>query len=612
MFKFAKPYHILCFLLFYLSLAFSNHSLAQDNTLIHFNTAKKIISNSVTPPNFSQTETIALPDHWNHDPHEFYSSVWYEIALNTLEKKQQWAIYLPQISMNAEVWVNDIKLGSGGNMAAPLARYWHSPMMFTFSPADIKQEKNHLYIKVVAFANEYGLLGNIMVSDRNTIYSIHQNTLLKTVHIYLFSGVLAGVYALFMLLVWLKRRDKVFFWGGAICFVWAIASMNFYVVNAIFSDLVWEKLMLISMNSLPILFFLFIRRLNDQPFTSKYEGNVLIGAAAIILSMIVTPQSHLIAISQIMQVYAITWAFVGVFHLFRSWFKFKKSSQLLMISAFLTMGVCGIHDVLIQLHIIETGQAFWFGYSVPIVLLLIGYLLVRRFLQAVQQSEELNQDLESRVQKAHDKIESDYEKILILETEQASNHERERIYRNLHDDMGSKLLSLVYEAENEEVSQLARGAMNDLRAIVSKKPKKDYLLNDMLNQWRTDCERRCSYAHFKFNWLQNSMPKLHLLNTDEYQNCLSLQAEAISNIIKHSNGNTITIGINNRFNYLQVSIFDNGNYNNLTLWQEGRGISSMRFRVKQLHGKIRWLALNNKGGVVRWIFPLSISGINSK
>ena len=44
--------------------------------------------------------------------------------------------------------------------------------------------------------------------------------------------------------------------------------------------------------------------------------------------------------------------------------------------------------------------------------------------------------------------ESDYEKILLLETEQASNHERERIYRNLHDDMGSKLLSLVYETEN--------------------------------------------------------------------------------------------------------------------------------------------------------------------
>jgi len=276
-----------------------------------------------------------------------------------------------------------------------------------------------------------------------------------------------------------------------------------------------------------------------------------------------------------------------------------------MVVAFTLIAISGIHDILVQNKVVESGKTFWLDYSVPIILLMIGYLMVTRFLAAVKQAEKLNQELENRVAKAQQKIAHDYEKILQLETEQASNHERERIYRNLHDDMGSKLLSLVYKADNKEVGDLAREAMNDLRSIVSKKPKNKHLLTETLEKWHKETLTRCLDAHFKCEWNQQGMEKQCLLNTEHYQNMQSLQSEAISNIIKHSTGNCISISVKFRFNCLQIKIFDDGDYADLAHWKEGRGISSMQFRVKQMLGKIRWKALNNKGGEVRWIIPLS-------
>jgi len=594
---------IICFIFI---VSFSLSLQAQNAHIYHINQAKKLISNSQIPPDFNQQSYINLPDHWQHDPQKFYGSVWYQLNLdNTQNINHQWGIYLPEINMNAEVWINDTLIGSGGSMMAPISRYWHSPLMFVFSPSDLKLDNNKINIRVVAYANEYGQLGRVTLGDRNMINTLYQKTLFNTVNIHIISGLLAGVYFIFMSLIWYKRRDPVFFWGALVCGSWSISSLNLYIIDPIFSELIWEKIMQTSMGWIPLLFFFFIRRLNNLPYSSKFEGSILIGAGIFNLVLMTSSQQYLFFISRNFHLYTMVWGLISILIVFYAWLKNKRSTQLSMVVAFTLIAISGIHDIMVQNKVVESGKTFWLDYSVPIILLMIGYLMVTRFLAAVKHSENLNKELESRVNKAQQKIASNYEKILHLETEQASNHERERIYRNLHDDMGSKLLSLVYKADNDDIGNLARDALKDLRSIVSKEPKKKYLLNDSLELWHKETLKRCIDARFKCEWQQQGFTKDWLLNTEQHQNMQRLQSEAISNIIKHSAGNLISIAIKCRFNCLQISIFDNGDYADLTHWQEGRGISSMRFRVKQLLGKIRWKAINDKGGLVQWIIPLT-------
>ncbi|MBL7002402.1 MAG: hypothetical protein ISR69_00060 [Gammaproteobacteria bacterium] len=583
----------------------STLSFAQNQPVIfQLNHANKVISDSKSIPDFTHAEHVSLPNHWTHKAEQFYGSVWYEIEFNnTINTRQQWAIYLPNVNMNAEIWLNDVYLGSGGSMQKPISRYWHSPMIFSFSSSDLKKN-NKFFIRVIAYANEFGHLGDIHVGEYGAINSIYSKTIFNTVNIHTISGILAGVYAILMSFVWYKRHDPVFFWGSLICIAWSISSMNFYVINPILGDLYWEKIMLLSMGWIPLLFFFFIRRLNSKPYHHYFDGFILSGAFIINIVMLIISEPHLFLVSRVFHIYSMLWGLTGVFIVFYSWLKYRSSSQFTMMIAFILIAVTGAHDILIQNHIIKTGEAFWLNYSVPIILLLIGYLMVSRFLNAVTKFEKLNHELESRVQLAQRKIQTNYEKIIMLETEQASSNERERIFRNLHDDMGAKLLSLVYKAENDEISTLARSAMNDLRDIVSKKPSQKYTLTELLEDWHHSTQKRCEEAGFILLWQQSLPQNLQLFMKKAQQNLMRVQTESITNILKHSSGKNIKVAILFRFECLIITVSDDGDYSNIEYWQEGRGLSNMRFRVKHLHGKIRWQAGPIKGGFVRWIIPL--------
>jgi len=595
-----KPWFILLMLMCVSAMAYAQTS----SPVMSLSEANKLISSSISPPDFYQSQQVSLPDRWQHERDGFYGSVWYELDF-TLEEEadEQWAIYLPTVNMNADVWLNATHIGSGGNMQAPVSRYWNAPMMFVFSPSDMKKI-NKLLIRVVAYANEFGQMGRVGVGPHNAIESIYSRDFFSTVTIHVISGALAGVYALFIAMVWWRRKDPIFFWGSLVCAAWSFSSMNMYVVNPLMPELMWEKLMQISMGWIPLLFFFFIMRLDGITYRKNFDGVILFFAALINIVLLLVPRDALFLISRSWHLIAMFFAFIGVLRVFYSWIKFRRRSQLFMLIAFGLIAACGTHDILVQNQMFEHNQILWLDYSVPAILLLIGYLMVSHFLQAVKNSEELNQELDNRVKEAQKTIEADYEKILMLETEQASNKERERIYRDMHDDMGAKLLSMVYKAESDEMHSLARSAMNDLRAIVSKKPGEKHRLIDALDNWQRVSRKRCEEAGCAFLWQQEYIPEDIALTAESEQNLHRVQSEAITNIIKHNRASSIRITVSFRLNCLRVVINDDGDYSQLSHWLEGRGMSSMRYRVKQLSGKIRWREKPGAGGQVSWIIPL--------
>ncbi|NOX09957.1 MAG: hypothetical protein GXP22_10830 [Gammaproteobacteria bacterium] len=593
------------FFLFYILVVFSALLNAQDMTSItSFSQAKKLLSNATSPPDFQQAKPVTLPDHWQHQSDEFYGSAWYQISFPLQHKTaEQWAIYLPDINMNAEIWLNNTRLGSGGRMQAPLSRYWHSPMIFSFSPSELKA-KNRLQIRVVAYANEFGKLGKIHIGSRDRVNALYEKHFFSTVTIHIISGALAGVYALFMGVVWWKRRDPVFFWGALVCAAWSISSMNIYIINPPVAELIWEKIMLTSMGWIPLLFFFFILRLDDIPY-KKYPDQVALFIATLLnAALILSPASMLFSISRLWHIYAMAFGLAGVAFLFYSWIKYRQQKQLIMLIAFALIASCGLHDLLAQNQLLEHSETLWLDYSVPIILLLIGYLMISRFLSALSSYERLNNELGMRVQQAQNKIETDYEKILGLEIEQAENNERERIYRNMHDDMGAKLLSMIYQSEPGEMNTLARSAMNDLRAIVSKTQGNKYQLKDTLEKWQHISHKRCKEAGFNCHWSQNKIPDDIILKDTSDKNLQRIQTEAITNAIKHSHGKNIFINIRYRLNCLYTQVTDDGDSSQNTHWIEGRGMNSMRYRIKKLGGNIRWKVTPNTKTRISWLIPL--------
>ncbi|TAJ80989.1 MAG: hypothetical protein EPO42_03395, partial [Gallionellaceae bacterium] len=82
--------------------------------------------------------------------------------------------------------------------------------------------------------------------------------------------------------------------------------------------------------------------------------------------------------------------------------------------------------------------------------------------------------------------------------------ERERIYRDLHDDVGAKLLGLAISAQRSNQTQdadLARSALQDLRDVVSRSAHSASRLDNLLANMRAETAQRVQAAGVALDWL---------------------------------------------------------------------------------------------------------------
>lgn len=586
-----------------LLLLLPSEATATQETLV-IEQAKVTYADTTTPPDFTHAFIVKLRHFW--DKEGFYGHAWYQVTFPTvsIENLQTWAIYLPQINMNAEVWLNDVMIGSGGRMIPPITRNWHSPLLFTVPTKllnPVGEKLNTIHIHVVSFANRHGNLGEVRIGLEKDLRPIFNTEKFNSVTVRIIGSTLIFVLVIMLLPIWVKRRNSVYFWYMLACLMWISGSINTYISNIPLPEPVWEKIIHIILGWVAIAFAFFIVRLTGNHFP-RLEKSVLVIMAIFNIVMVLIPITQLFSLAIFYLLFGIVIGISSIFFLFYKWWKERKQSYVIVIFSLIIIAICAIHDLAIQANWWGIKGRIWLDYSIPLVFLMIGYLMVSRFLAAIEESETLNIELESRVEKAQHKIETNYQRIISLETEQAANNERERIYRNLHDDLGSKLLSLVYRSDTKKMADLARSALNDLRVIVSHKPIIKKSLIDEIKAWQKDCFTRCQESNQALEFNTQHIPNEIKLSNDSMDHLQRLLTEAVTNAIKHGQGNVIKITLQYRLSCLKVTVTDNGNYTKKP-WKEGRGLSNMRYRTDQLKGKVHWNKdkLSNE---VSWIIPI--------
>jgi len=168
--------------------------------------------------------------------------------------------------------------------------------------------------------------------------------------------------------------------------------------------------------------------------------------------------------------------------------------------------------------------------------------------------------------------------------------ERNRIRRDLHDQIGHKLLSLVYSANDEKSRTLAKETMGQLNELIQALKQESIELSDLGLQIKMLGEESCTHSDLEFQWDDN-LPdgKETRLSPNQYLNILNIYRELLSNSIKHSNAQTIKSSLDIDASHLTVSLADDGigfDHNSIT---PGNGLFNIQSRVEELGAKIEWL-----------------------
>lgn len=184
--------------------------------------------------------------------------------------------------------------------------------------------------------------------------------------------------------------------------------------------------------------------------------------------------------------------------------------------------------------------------------------------------------------------------------EQAAAQERERIYHDLHDDLGAKLLGLIHGASTPQQADQARAVLQDLRDTVSRSRGTPGTLGDVLADIRNEARQRLAAAQIELQWTDADELPDPPLRSEQSLHLHRIVREAISNTIRHAQAASLRVRVACRRNELLLELTDDGRRHA----GEGSGTRGMRARAQQLAGDIRWTEGTAGGTKVVLAFPL--------
>jgi signal transduction histidine kinase len=239
---------------------------------------------------------------------------------------------------------------------------------------------------------------------------------------------------------------------------------------------------------------------------------------------------------------------------------------------------------------------------------MIGILL-DRFLDSLAQVESVNEKLELRVATREAELKQSYEQLRKLERSHAATEERHRILQDMHDGVGSQLLSTLMMAQHTELPQktlvaLLQECLDDMRLVIDSLTPDDKDLLPVLGNFRYRMESRFRALSLNFDWHNQDMPEALELEPDVGLNILRILQETLANILKHAGAKNVAVEIVYSTELLRVRVTDDGCGFSEELRSKGRGVNNMRSRAKKI-AAIFNITATDPGTQVTLDIPLS-------
>jgi signal transduction histidine kinase len=178
--------------------------------------------------------------------------------------------------------------------------------------------------------------------------------------------------------------------------------------------------------------------------------------------------------------------------------------------------------------------------------------------------------------------------------EQGRSEERMRLAQDLHDDIGARLLTLMYKAQSPEMEDYVRHTLQDLKTLTRGLAASNHRLSHAAAEWKADLAHRLSAAHVELKWSYVFDEDI-MLTVVHWSALTRILRELVSNAIAHSQAQLLDIDFTLEKDRVELIITDNGVGRNPRAWSHGLGLGGVRKRVKQLAGMVEWREVTPHG-----------------
>lgn len=585
--------------------------LERDGTM-QFWQADLLVSRATEPPpDTAAWRRVQLPDRWN-DPSRLaleHPHGWYRLELPAGGlKRERFSVYLTRVNMNAAVYFNGDFVGDGGSFEEPIARNWNRPLLFELPASLWRAERNTLHIRLAGYPY-YNTLAPVIVGPRDVLVPLWEWRVLLQNRVSEVLFVLTLLVSAIGFGFWVRSRESTYLLFAGSSLAWSLYSAHMFVRDVWIPARLWWPIVHAAVDWWLLLLLLFAHRLLGwrRPRT---EAVVLGLGALFALADLMSDLTVFPRVSNAGHLFALL---VGIYLtgvLTRESLRTQRTEIWLFAAGMWVIILLGAHDLLLNTYggveMWRSGALFVLNFGAPILFAVLIWHLSGRFVRALREAHALNAQLEHRVAATRGELEQSYARERDLVRRDAAAGERERIYRDLHDDVGAKLLSLVYAADKPATAELAREALQELRDIVSQGTIEARPLPDLVSDMRAEVEERCITADWQVHWRQPDVLPALEVNPTQVFHLQRIVREVVSNALRHAGGTALHCDLQWQAPVLAIGIEDDGRgFATGGAVVGGRGLRNIRQRAAELGASVDWLPA--AGGGTRFVLQVRIA-----
>ncbi|MEP0318461.1 MAG: ATP-binding protein [Parasphingorhabdus sp.] len=481
--------------------------------------------------------------------------------------EQALSIFTQDNRERLSVFVNGVNIFRNYTSEQDLMLGWNQPYLIPVPEALLNPDQNEIAMRVES-GNEHALgFGTISVGVQNAVGSIYNRQYFLRIEAPKTLNWVMLLLSALIFVMWLGRRqERELLWLSLTGILWFMRNYHFFAQTVPFEPTVFQQLTYYSIYfavACSLAFcaeFLKLRHRKHIIF-AMFAIGLLLSISRYLLTL--TDRTDM-ASSLMTVVLFGTFLVVLLNHAVRT-----RSTESWMLLILLSLAAStGVHDIGRIPNINWwTGAGFHFQPYIGFFLFMVFMLsLARRFLSALSLVEETNVHLEKSVREATDALAASQKAQRQMEVDRALETERERLMREMHDGIGSSLVTALAVARKRNdpaptIKTLQR-AISDLKITVDSLAPVEGDVVTLLANIRHRMEHELTEAGIASVWKVEDCDPLIWMDASHSLHLLRLLQEALSNILQHAGATTITLACKpdtlEHKPGLQISILDDG------------------------------------------------------
>jgi signal transduction histidine kinase len=459
-------------------------------------------------------------------------------------------VYVPRVMGGA--WQLRVNGAVVADNLADWRMMWNRPIGVSLPPALVPPGQPVEIVLGIVFRPEVGYgMAPMTVGPQSAVAPRLAQRLLWQHTLPQASSVVLLLMGLFFLGFWWTRKQESAHLLVALASVaWFVCNLQYLLVrpddewlNAWYSGIVN-----VSITWVMWLIYLFALRFDARRFVWVERGLALFVAFMSLLALPVWHVSFDADSGVLFQLINVSVA-AGVTVLLTVMAVRGGSTELRGIVAALWLAMlAGAHDVALLAQQVSIESVYLLPYGTLLLFAAFLMALQRRYVSAIDQAERLNDVLEQRLAERQTELEAKHQRLLEVQRGQALLLERQRLMRDMHDGLGSSLMSSLVMVEQGhmdmgQVGLMLRECVDDLRLVVDSLEPIEHDLILLLASLRHRLGSRLEAAGLSLVWQVEDIPPLPWLEPPDALHLLRFVQEVLTNVLKHAQARQVVFRV---------------------------------------------------------------------